>query len=259
MDKNRLWVLGSVLAMAAILALGFVLGIQPQLKAASLANADRAAVEAANAEQAVVLAQLKEDFAGIDAVRSELAPLAISVPSGTEMPAFVKQLSELAVQSQVTLTAITVADALAYAPVVAPVVAAPVAEAPDEGAEAASEPVPTEEAAAPVSTAGVPPVTDPRITASNFASLGVQITIKGDYNRVLDFVNGLQNGPRLVLVSGLSTVAAVPTAAAPAADSGANPEAVAPAPVEGLVDATISGLVYVLIPPTGAGGVQAAG
>ena len=255
MDKNRLWVVGSVLVMAAILALGFVLGIQPQLAAASAANLDRATVEATNAEQSAVLAQLKEDFAGLEAVRAELAPLALSVPSGTEMPAFVTQLSELAAQSEVTLTAITVADALAYAPVVAPVVADPAAEVPAEGEDTASEPVPAEAAAAPIATAGVPPVTDPRITASSFASLAVQITIKGDYNRVLVFVNGLQTGTRLVLVSGLSTVEADPSAGAPPAD----PDAAAPAAVAGLVDATISGLVYVLIPEAAADGVQAAG
>ena len=253
MDKNRVWVLGSVLVMVAILTLGFVLGIQPQLKSASAANTNRAAVATINAEQALVLAQLKEDFEGIDAVRAELAPLTLSVPSGTEMPAFVTQLSELAAQSQVTLTAITVADALAYAPVVAPV-AAP-AEVPAEGAATASEPVPAEAAAALVTTAGVPPVTDSRISATSFASLAVQITIKGDYNRVLDFVNGLQTGARLVLVSGLSTVAADATAGVPAAD----PKAAAPAAIDGLVDATISGLVYVLIPEEAAGAAPAAG
>jgi Tfp pilus assembly protein PilO len=236
-DKNRLWVVASVLAMSAILALGFILGIQPQLAAAAAANTERASVEATNSAQAAVLGQLKKDFAGIDKVRAELAPLNLSVPAGTEMPAFVNQLSELAGQSQVKLTGITVSEAQAYAPVVAPVAAVPAAAAPAADANATAQPTPTPTV---VATAGVPPVVDARITSTNFASMGVQVQVKGDYGRVLDFVSGLQAGSRLFLVSGVSTVAAT------GSPDGAKPIS------GGTVDATITGLVYVLVPPAAA-------
>ncbi|MDJ0325041.1 hypothetical protein QMG61_14845 [Cryobacterium sp. PH31-AA6] len=245
MDKNRLWVVASVLAMGAILALGFLLGIQPQLTATAAANSERANVEATNSAQAAVLDQLKTDFAGIEVVRAELAPLSASVPTGTEMPAFVNQLSELAAQSQVTLTGITVSEAQAYAPVVAPVLAVPAVEAPAADANTTTDPT-TIPAPAELATAGVPPVVDPRISATNFASLGVQIQISGDYDRVLDFVSGLQAGSRLFLLSGLSTVAATSPADGAAPASG------------GTVDATITGLVYVLVPPAGATAAVAA-
>ena len=248
MDKNRLWVIGSVLVMAAILALGLVLGIQPQLKSASEARAERLVVETTNAEQSLALAQLKMDYARIDEVRSELAPLTRSVPAGTEMPAFINQLSELAGQSQVSLAMITVTEPQAYAEVAAPVAEAPVADVAAEGAAddaAVAAPV----AAAPVSTAGVPPVVDARITAANFASLSLQISIKGDYSRVLDFVNGLQTGSRLFLVSNITTTTL--------STEGATVET---APVNaGTVDATITGLAYVLVPDAAAGAVAAAG
>lgn len=258
MDKNRLWIIGSVLVMCAILALGFVLGIQPQLKSASAANVERASVEETNSAQAAVLAQLTEDYAGIDDVRAELAPLNLSVPSGTEMPAFVNQLSALASESRVTLTGITVTEAQAYASVVAPVVEVPVVEVPAGDAGTTTEPVPVESAApAPLSTAGVPPVTDSRITSGNFASLAVQIDVKGEYNRVLDFVNGLQTGKRLFLVSGLKTETADGPVAV-AVESTDTEAAAAPAAAD-VVNGTISGLVYVLVPPTAAGVVQAAG
>lgn len=247
MDKNRLWVIGSVLLMGAILALGFMLGIQPQLKAAGTANAERASVEASNEAQSVVLAQLKEDFAGIDGVRAELAPLNLSVPQDTEMPAFVNQLSALASQAQVTVTGITIDGAVAYAPVVAPAAVAPAGEATAGDANASPAPVATDAAAVPAVpvTGGVPPVADPRITAANFASLGVQVTVKGDYARVLDFVNGLQTGSRLFLMSGLTTTEDAPVAA-PASTEKGTPSA-APA-ASGTVTGTISGLVYVLVP-----------
>jgi Tfp pilus assembly protein PilO len=227
-DKNRIWVLGSVVVMVAVLALGFLLGIQPHLKTIAAARADSAAVQAVNITQAATLDALKLDFAGIDEVRAELEPLHLSVPTGTEMPTFVNQVSVLAARSQVTVAAITVADAVAYAPVVATP-----AEAPAPAAEDAetTEAVPAE--VGPVATAGIPPVVDALITADSFASLNVELSIQGDYDRVLEFVDGLQTGGRLFLVSGISTA------------NSTGEDSVG-------VEATISGLVYVLVPPTGA-------
>lgn len=228
MDKNRIWMIGSVLAMVLILALGGLLVVQPQLAAAALADEDRVAVEASNAGQATVLKQLRADFAGIDVLRDELAPLTASVPSGTAMPAFVNQLDALASASQVSLAEITVADAVPYTPVAAPVVAAPTAE---PGSTPSAAPTPTAEEIAP--TAGVPPVTSAQITAENFASLEVTIQVSGSYGNALNFVNGLQTGKRLFLVTGYSTATSTGPDAAASTD----------------VVATITGLVYVLIPP----------
>ncbi len=224
MNKNRLWVIASVLVMVLVLVLGVVVGIQPQLAATAAANEQRASVEASNAGQAAVLAQLKKDYAGIDKLKEELAPLSDSVPQGTEMPAFVNQLDALAGASQVTLTGITVADAVPYAPVAAPAVA-PVVTG---GATPAPTPTPAPAPSATAPAAGVPPVTNPQITAENFASLAVSISVSGSYGNALNFVNGLQTGKRLFLVSGLSTT------------QGDTP---------GIVTATITGLVYVLVPP----------
>jgi Tfp pilus assembly protein PilO len=224
MDKNRLWMLGSVLVMAAVLVLGVLLGIQPQLAAVTAADDARTSVEASNAGQAAVLAKLKSDFEGIGKLKADLVPLQASVPTGTEMPAFVNQLNSLAGTAQVTFTGMTVANAQPYTPMLPPV--APVAA----GAATTPAPTPPPGAVAPLaaSTAGVPPVTSPLITTGNFASMALQISVTGSYGNVLTFVNGLQTGKRLLLVSGLTT---------------------APADTPGIVKATISGLVYVLVPP----------
>lgn len=230
MNKNRLWVIASVLVMVLVLVLGVVVGIQPQLAATAAANEQRASVEASNAGQAAVLAQLKKDYAGIDKLKEELAPLSDSVPQGTEMPAFVNQLDALAGASQVTLTGITVADAVPYAPVAAPAVAPVVTGGATPAPAPTPAPTPAPSATAPA--AGVPPVTNPQITAENFASLAVSISVSGSYGNALNFVNGLQTGKRLFLVSGLRTT---------------------PGDTPGIVTATITGLVYVLVPPaTGA-------
>jgi hypothetical protein len=113
-------------------------------------------------------------------------------------------------------------------------VAGPSAAAAPAASGSTPTPTPTaapSAAAAPLDPkAGVPPVTNSKITAINFASLAVQVTVTGTYENALDFVNGLQTGQRLFLVSGLNT-----------------------APLEGenssrVVTATISGLVYALVP-----------
>lgn len=223
MDKNRLWVIGSVLAMVVVVVLGWLVGIQPQLDAISTSANEQATVDVTNAGHAARLAKLKEDFKDIGKLKAELAPLDASVPTGTEIPAFVDQLDALAGGTQVTLLGITVADAKPYTPVADPT--APVA---DSGS--ASTPAPSATpTSAPAPTTGVPPFTNTKISANNFAALAVQITVKGDYTNVLNFVNGLQVGTRLFLVTGLTTAAA--------AD---NP---------GAVEANISGLIYALVTP----------
>ena len=226
MDKNRIWLFGSALVMVVVVALGVLLGIQPQLAAVAAAEADRASVEASNAGQSTVLTQLIADYAGIEALKAELAPLEASVPSGTRMSSFVTQLDGLAAATRVTFSGLTVADAVPYVSVAAPVdpaAAAAAADAPtnDSSAEAPAAPA--------VSTAGVPPVTSPQITTDNFASLAVDITVVGTYADTLTFVNGLQTGQRLVLVTGLAITPG---------EEGSDQ-----------VSAIISGLVYVLVPP----------
>jgi len=247
-DKNRLWVIGSVLVMAVVVAFGWLLGVQPQLAAISAADNERATVEATNASHEVLLAKLKNDFKDIDRLNTQLASLSQSVPSGTDIPPFVDQLDALAGKEGVSLTGITVSDAQPYTPVVAP--AAPVA-APAAGSTPTPTPTPAPSpgattAPAPVLTAGVPPVTSTKITAENFAAMAVQITIKGSYSKVLNFVHGLQTGTRLFLVSGLTTTASDPVLA----DTSKSPSASTATPdTKGGVSATISGLVYVLVAP----------
>ncbi|MEC5152208.1 hypothetical protein [Cryobacterium sp. GrIS_2_6] len=219
MDKNRIWVIGSVVVMVAVLAIGLLLGIQPQLAAVATADQARAAVEASNAGQAAVLAKLKSDYAGIDALKAELVPLQASVPSGTEMPSFVTQLDALAGSKSVTLTGMTVSDAVPYA--------APAALA-STGTDSATTGTP----------AAVMPVTNAQITATTFASLAVSITVTGSYAHALDFISGLQSGQRLYLVTGITTA---PLAADSTTDSKTS--------ATGDITATITGLVYVLVPP----------
>lgn len=218
--------IGSVLVMVIVMVVGVLLGIQPQLAAKAAADEQRKSVAASNASQATVLAQLEKDFEGLDDLKDDLEPLQDSVPNTTEMPAFVKQLGALAERSQVVLTGFTVSDAVPYAPVEVVAAAEDAGETPEPSATGKA---PTNGAVdAPL--AGVPPVTSAQITAGNFVSLTVTVTVNGSYGDALEFVNGLQTGERLVLVSGVTTTAET-------VEEG-----------ESNVTALITGLVYVLLP-----------
>ena len=235
MDRNKLWLIGSVLVTSVILVLGWVLGIQPQLDSMTAANASRTAVQATNAQHVALLAQLKHDFKNLDKLSATAETLGESVPTGSAMPALVDELDAHAEQAGLTLLGMTVTEARAYVPVV-PVAAAPAA-ASDAAAPAAAAPaadaglaatgtVPADGVTTATATATA---TATEITASNFAAFPLDVKVKGSYAQVLDFVARLQTGSRLFLVVGLDTL-----------DVDAEP---------GLVNATISGLVYSLVAP----------
>jgi hypothetical protein len=73
-------------------------------------------------------------------------------------------------------------------------------------------------------------VTNAKITAANFIAIPIQLAVSGPYANVLDFVNGLQMGPRLFLVTALTTKSSTD-----------------PKPAPGAVDATVGGFVYVVL------------
>ncbi|TFD35501.1 hypothetical protein E3T34_02865 [Cryobacterium sp. TMT1-62] len=226
MDKNRLWVLGAILVMGITVVIGWSLGISPKLNEVSATKAERASVEEQNAGFELQLSVLKEQFESIGDLKEDLAQLRRAVPQGADIPVLVGQLDEIAALNGVTLTAITVSDAQPYAPVVAPV---PVDAAPIEGAASAgTEPAPTVEAApvAPATPAAAAPVVNDLITAANFVAVPITLAVDGGYDEVLNFIEGVQKGERLVMVTTFTT-------STPAES--------------GNVTATISAFVYVLL------------
>ena len=211
MDKNRLWIIGAVLAIVALISGGWLIGISPQLALANTANTERANVVVANATNEGVLAKLKKDYLNIDALKSQLSTLQDAVPTSASISSFVTELNTLANTRKITLKSITVSDAKAYTP------------------------------ATQASQAAGSPQTNPKITAANFVIIPVAITISGDYGRVLDFVNDVQLGQRLFLVSSLSSTGST--------DSGGSKGSSRTASGSGsqMVDSSIGGFVYVLL------------
>ena len=225
MDKNRLWIIGAIIVMVAIVAVGWVVAVQPQLDAVASADAQRANVDTTNAASRAALVKLQADYKNIDQVKAKVATLNKSVPTDAAIPAFVDELNALAAANHVVVSSITVSDALAYKPV-----APPAAAAADTSSSSTPTPSPSATPApAPVApAAGVPPVTSPLITPANFAAIPVTVDVLGTYANVLAFVKGAQTSDRLFLVTSLSTTAN-------ADGSG--------------VDGKLGGLIYVLLQP----------
>lgn len=195
--------------MAATVGGGWVIGIQPQLSAAASTNDNRARVIIQNQANQALLARLKRDYEGIDELKKKLEFLRAAVPPAADISTFVSELNSLASSHKITVKAFSVTDAKPYTPP---------ATDPGRGLK----------------------MTNPKITPANFVVIPIQFSISGDYLTVLDYVHDVQNGPRLFLVSTLSTTGSTSAA-------GVVKPKEPTAPVSQQVDATVGGFIYVLL------------
>ncbi|MHB1171406.1 MAG: hypothetical protein ACYCZY_02700 [Lacisediminihabitans sp.] len=239
MSSSRLWVLGTVVLAVGLAALGWLLGIQPQLSHAASSDAERTSVLSANAMHESELALLKKQFASIGELKSQLEQLERAVPTSGEMPAFVNEVNSLAVVNAVSVHQVQVSDAQPYLSSAAAV--APVTKAAATGPSASSTPSSSPSAsAAPAAPAAptapvLPPApvafTSPLVTSSNFIAIPVSVTVRGQYGSVLGFVKAAQSGDRLFLVNGLAIRPVDASKVGPTAE----------------FDGVLSGYVYVLL------------
>ena len=169
----------TILMMVVLVAAGYLLVAQPQLAAASTADQSLTTVNGQIASSQATIAHLKIEKKKLPSLKSQLAKLRQSIPSGAEISAYIDALNALARSTGVAITGIKVDSAVAYTP---PVVLAPVA--PAAGA-ATPSPTPTASAApaAPVAPTGWAPTTDPLITSANFVAIPVTITTIGGVAR----------------------------------------------------------------------------
>jgi Tfp pilus assembly protein PilO len=200
MDKNKIWILASAIVMVGILALGWFVGVDPQLKARASTEEQRISVEAQNTATELAIAKLKADFEGIDELQTELAGLRTSIPADGSLPTFLSQLDTLASESGTKVTSLEVAEAIEYTPPATSVVVPPVED--EEGATADSGAADTDPAVTAPEVPETPTVTtDPRITAENFVVIPITVAVLGDRDGARSFVDKLQHGPRLFMAT----------------------------------------------------------
>lgn len=116
MRTNRLWIIGSVLAIVAIIAGSFLLGVQPLLAAATKADVDRANVMAQNQAQEATLATLKEQFKGIDKIEKEVKDLRVVIPDGHAQDRLIQKLADMGTESGIFIRDTTFSEPVTFLP-----------------------------------------------------------------------------------------------------------------------------------------------
>jgi hypothetical protein len=248
MDKNRLFMILLGVAMAAVLAGGFLLGVRPSLDSASASEQAREAAAASNQANQALLNSLIEQNKKIGELTDQVNVLRQSVPSQENLEQFIDTVDVAAAAQGLIVQNVTPGGEIAYAP---QGVSTPPAggATPPSTATATPTPTPTPSpsaTAAATPAAGASPQapathTDPQITAANFLAVPIKVGVAGPLPQTIAFIHALQNGPRLFVVSGISGGASTSSGA-----GGSKPEA---AQTETYV---VSGYVYVLTSATAA-------
>lgn len=220
MNRNRLWVIGSVTVMAVLVLAGWFLGAQPLVTAAAAADTQRTSIDAQNTTQQAVIAQLAADNDNLPELEKTYQELEKSIPSSLSTSGFIKGLDSLAAASGVTVDGFTVGTPQAYTVPASGVVITP---------DPTATPDPNAPAATPIPVGSVA-VTNPLITPANFVGITVGVDLTGPYDAVLSYVNGLQTGERLFLVTAITTTRAAGTG-------------------DNTVIAHVDGLIYVINQP----------
>lgn len=249
MTENRIWYFGTALVAVAVLALGWLLGVSPKLDEAAAAESERSAVETQNLAIRADLRRLSAQYDDLSDMRESLTDLRKALPPEAETPSFLAELGDLRTAAPVTLTSVSVGDALPYVPSTAAGSAAEsdaaAADSSDSTAEDSS--AGADGAAtggtgtASAGTDGVdaaaagPIASDPRVTQENLLLLPIEIEATGSRAELTTFLGSLQEGKRLYLVTDVSTEL--------------NTQPTDP----GDYRSTISGYLYVLIPGDGSG------
>lgn len=189
MNLTRIWIGAGALAIVAVLAGGWFLGVSPLLTQASTNDADRASVLSLNQAQEAQLVVLAEQTKKWDSIERDRAQLQSAIPADPGMPALVGEISTLAATSGVEVTSFSTSDAqILDGTVTQPATDPAAAATPADNAATAADAAP-----APAAPSG-----------SGLVAVPVELAASGSTEALLGFLSGLQHGERLLLVSGMN-------------------------------------------------------
>lgn len=202
MNSNRIWVGGSLALAAIVLLTGWFVGVSPMLSMAAKTESDRSMVMAQNQMLGIALSNLKERYTKLGALKSTLADLRVPLPGDADMPEFFQQLNRVQNATGAAVTSVTVSDGLPFLPVIADI---PVEQAPvDPAADGTQTTVADVSAPAEIGPASIPGAD--LLTPDSFISIPVGLTATGSLEQVSAFLNALQTGNRLFLVTKFTLV-----------------------------------------------------
>ena len=197
----RMRLILAVLLSLAILVLGWLFGAAPQLDAASLARADRAAVDAQNDVHRDRLVELQAQAARMDETLAEFAALQVQIPDGNALPDFVDELTAIAATHSVQVEQYTAEEPLSP-------LALHEASTPPADVTADTDGTATGDLAG-ASTTTAPAATS-TLTPQNLFAIPVSLSLRGTDTSVRAMLADLQTGPRLFVVTSAKIVADAP-------------------------------------------------
>jgi len=178
MNANRIFAIGTAVAIAAILGLGWLVGLSPLLASAALADQERVVVEQGNQAQQATLASMKADFERLDEIETDLNALRVAIPGEVDSDVIYAYLGRIQAGVPTRVETIVIGEVTPYGVS---------ADAPDAVPGEAGE------------TAGV----------AQFEGLyTVPVTITFPRGTVVPeiiaFAGAMQNGPRIFLVTAIT-------------------------------------------------------
>jgi len=174
MNATRLVSLVLVIVTIAVAAIGWFLGIAPLLSQAATARDEQVSVDAQNAQYAAIVAQLAADFERIDEIEAEFDELQRAVPASAATEAALAEIAAAAAATGVVVDAVTFSGSTPFTPVAA------------DG----STVQPTAELSSDL--------------LARLFSVPITVSANGSYAALVDFVDRLQLGERLILVTVVS-------------------------------------------------------
>ncbi len=208
MMNNRVWAIGVVLGIGAIVLLGWFLGISPVLTQGSAAAAQTQQVSDQNAALRASGDKLKAQFAKLPQLNSQLTALQAEVPGSAALDGFLDQLQGLAQLSGVTISSFTAGEAVPYGGTAAAAAVPLLKPTGTSTASPTASPTPNPTPSAAVSTAtGTSTVTQPSASLrGRLFTVPLTLGINGSKEQVMAFTNASQLNARFFLVTHVSLV-----------------------------------------------------
>jgi len=169
--SNRLWIIGAIAAIIAVLGLGWLLGVAPKLAEAAVADAEYAAIEQQNIQQEQLLVELRELYNDLGDIEDDIDELRVEIPEAPDVDEFVDSIQAAATTAGVSLERVAASEPTIY------------------GATANADVIPTDQPATTPTPAG----------PEGVYVVPVTIDVKGSAEAVIRFSELVQRGTRLFL------------------------------------------------------------
>lgn len=172
MNQSRLWTIGAVLVIVALIGGTWLLGVSPRLAEAREADSSLQAAVTVNNAHRRTLEELKTEAEHLGDVTKQLDELQTVIPEGPEISSFIAEIEALARQTGVRITDIAFSQPVAYIP---------------------------------------PELSDPELIAvskkveqNGLYVIPINVIAEGGESALFSFTAALQRGTRMALVYGVS-------------------------------------------------------